>query len=130
MARRTLNDRILKALKPAPHGTLYDVADTVVPGFGVRVSDSGRRTLILTTRYPGSRNPTRRALGIYGKIGLAQARAKARTWLELVRQGKDPKEEEERQRLAEQRKRANTFAAVAEDFIAEKLPTERKGKAV
>src|SRR5207302_182418 len=41
-----------------------------------------------------------------------------------------PAIEQERQRAAEQRKRANTFAAVAEDFIAEKLPGERKGKEV
>ena len=27
MARRTLNDRILKALKPAKHGERYDVMD-------------------------------------------------------------------------------------------------------
>jgi integrase len=37
---------------------------------------------------------------------------------------------EERLRLAEQQKRKNTFAAVAEDFIKEKLPGERKGREV
>ena len=36
MAKRTLNDRALKALKAAPPGKPYDVMDTVVPGFGVR----------------------------------------------------------------------------------------------
>jgi hypothetical protein len=38
MPKRTLNDRTLKALKPAPKGETYDVMDAVVPGFGVRVS--------------------------------------------------------------------------------------------
>jgi integrase len=126
MAKRNLTDRTLKALKPAPKGKTYDVMDSVVPGFGVRVSDTGRRTFILVARY-GSSNPTRRALGEYGELTLEKARQKARDWLELIRQGKDPKDEEERQRLAEQRRRANSFAAVAEDFIAEKLPAERKG---
>ena len=130
MAKRTLNDRIVKALKPAKTGKLYDVMDTVVPGFGVRVSDKGRRTFVLTSRYPGSNNPTRRAIGVFGEIGLAEARGKAREWLELIRQGRDPQEQEERLRLAEQRKRANSFAAVAEDFITDKLPGERKGKEV
>jgi integrase len=127
MPKRTLHDRALKALKPAKEGRLYDVMDAVVPGFGVRVSDTGRRTFILTTRYPGSRNPTRRALGEYGALTLEAARAKARDWLELIRQGRDPRGEEERQRVAEDRRRANSFAAVAADFIAEKLPGERKG---
>jgi hypothetical protein len=31
-------------------------------------------------------------------------------------------------RETEQRRQQNSFAAVAEDFIAEKLPSERKGK--
>jgi hypothetical protein len=99
-------------------------------GFGVRVSDTGRRTFVLLTRFPGSKNPTRRALGEYGELTLEKARGKARDWLELIRKGVDPRDEEERQRIAEQRKRANSFAAVVEDFIAEKLPAERKGREV
>ena len=121
MAKKNLNDRGLKALKSAPENELYDVMDSVVPGFGVRVSDTGRKTFILLTRFPGSKNPTRRALGEYGALTLEKARQKARDWLELVRQGKDPRDEEERLRAAEQRKRANSFRAVAEDFIREKL---------
>jgi integrase len=82
------------------------------------------------TRFPGSNNPTRRALGEYGELTLEKARTKARDWLELIRQGKDPKGEEERQRHAELRKRANSFTSVAEDFIRDKLPSERKGREV
>jgi hypothetical protein len=108
----------------------YEVLDTVVSGFGVRVSESGTRTFILKTRYPGSDNPTRRALGVYPVLELAEAREKASEWLKLIKRGVDPSEQEERQRLAEQRRRANTFAAVAEDFITEKLPKERSGKEV
>jgi integrase len=130
MTKRALTDRSLRALKPAPEGKLYDVWDAVVPGLGCRVSDSGRRTFVLVTRYPGSRNPTRRALGEYGELTLEKARAKARDWLELIRAGSDPRDQEERQRLTEQRKRANTFAALAEDFIKDKLSTERKGREV
>jgi Arm DNA-binding domain len=72
----------------------------------------------------------RRTLGSYGELRLEQARTKARHWLELVHRGIDPQVEVERQRLAEQRKRAGTFAAVAEDFIREKLSTERKDREV
>lgn len=134
MSKRTLNDRTLKALKPAPKGETYDLMDTVVPGFGVRVSEAGRRTFILVARFGGARNPTRRALGEYGALTLAAAREKARDWLELIRKGIDPREDVERQRIAEQRTRGNSFRVVAEEFIRLALigpdpekPKQRKG---
>jgi hypothetical protein len=123
MAKRNLTDRALKALKS-------DAMDTVVPGFGVRVLPLGAKTFVLIARYPGSTNPTRRAIGRYGAIDLATARQTARDWLEMIRQGKDPAEEIERQRTTEARQRANTFGAVFEDFAREKLHTERKGAEV
>ena len=61
MARKRLTDRGLKALRPADPGTRYEIMDTDAPGLGIRVTDKGRRTFILLTRYPGSANPTRRA---------------------------------------------------------------------
>jgi integrase len=94
------------------------------------VTDKGAKSFMLATRYPGSSNPARRSLGTYGELTLEQARTKARRWLDLVRRGLDPTEQEERERLAEQRKRSNLFASVAEDFIREKLSTERKGREV
>src|SRR5262249_51642179 len=57
-------------------------------------------------------------------------RDKARAWLALLQQGIDPAEQEARERAAEQRKRLNTFAAMAEDFIASKLPSEKRGKEI
>jgi integrase len=135
--KRTLNDRVLKALKPAPEGETYDVMDTVVPSFGLRVSETGRKTFILVARYPDSKNPTRRKLGLYGALSLAQARDLARDWLELLRRGKDPKEETERRRVEQERSRANSFAAVAERYIKDKVigadpahPHQRRGHRV
>jgi len=125
--KRNLTDRTLKALKPATAGKHYDVMDSVVPGFGVRVSDTGRRTFILVKRFPGSLNPTRLALGEFGALSLEKARTKARDWLELIRQGKHPKDEERRQRVAEERRRANSFRTVAEDFINLAAMKQRKG---
>jgi integrase len=81
-------------------------------------------------RYAGSSNPTRRAIGHYPAVSLAAAHAKASQWREWIAAGKDPAVEIERQRIVEQQKRATTFAAVAEDFIRDKLPTERKGREV
>src|SRR5947209_5402629 len=129
MARRTLNDRIIKALKPAKPGKRAEIFDSIVPGLSVRVTDTGAKSFTLVTRYPGSSNPARRALGAYGEITLEQARVKARHWLELVGRGGEPTVGRARPRLAEQRPRAGTFANLAEAFIRGKLSTERRGRA-
>lgn len=130
MTAKLLTDRTLKSLKAAARGTRYEVRDAVVPGLAMRVTDTGRKTFVFVARFPGSTNPTRRALGTYGALKLEDAREKARGWVELIQRGEDPAEQEERQRLAEQKRRKHTFAAVAEDFIAEKLPSERGGRAI
>jgi integrase len=137
--RRVLTDRTINSLKPAKAGQRYDVRDGVVPGLGVRVTDRGQKTFVLTTRYPGSENPTRRALGDVGALKLADARDKAREWLKLIKTGVDPKAIEEAQRQAEAEKRLaserakqNTFAAVVEVFLEEYVQGRgmRQGKAV
>jgi integrase len=130
MANISLTDRALRALKPAPKGRRYEKRDAIVPGLLVRVTETGTKTFMLQSRYCGSSQPTRRALGEYGAISLDQARKKARAWLELLDKGIDPAIEAERQKMAELRRQENSFAAVAEDFIRDKLPGERKGAEV
>jgi integrase len=126
--KRTLNDRMIKALRPAAAGKRTELWDAIVPGLGIRVTEHGAKTFVLAARYPGSPNPARRSLGGYGEISLEQARAKAREWLALIQRGVDPGAELERARVAEQRKTATTFGAVAQAFIEEKLPQERRGR--
>ena len=137
MPKKRLTDRALKALKPAKAGQRYDVMDADVRGFGIRVTDKGQRTFILVARYPGSTNPTRRALGEYPTVTLVKARAKAQRWHELIGQGIHPRDEEERLRLAELRKRADTFGAVVDEFAQRVLvgpnpekPKQRRGHIV
>src|SRR5262245_12158033 len=115
MVKRNLNDRKIQSLKYSTAMGRTDTWDALVPGLGVRVSKTGKN-FVLMARYPGSQNPTRRALGGYGELTLERARAKARNWLELIRQGIDPADAEEEARQAELRKRAATFASVAEAY--------------
>src|SRR5262249_3748829 len=127
-----LTDRTLESLKPAKPGQRYIVYDSNTPKLGVRVGDKGekrgkqtyatQRTFVLVARVPGSPHPVRRELGKVGELGLAAARKKAQAWLELIDAGKDPADIEKQQAAAEVKRRKNTFAAVAEDFIAGKLP--------
>lgn len=84
-----LTVKAIQALKLAAPGCRYDVADAIVPGFGVRVNAKGK-SYILTARFSGSRNPTRRTIAAVGKIDLATARDKARAWLLKLKKGEAP----------------------------------------
>ncbi len=161
--KQDLTDRTLKALHAAPEGTRYEVMDTQAPGLAIRVTETGQRTFVLIARFPGHKQPTRRALGqytplndadekrrykelpeadrkketfeaylvrTYGASTLAGAREKARKWRAMIQSGIDPQTHEERQRHAALRQQRNTFGTVAEDFIKDKLPSERKGREV
>ena len=121
-----LTDRKLQSLKPKRQR--YDLMDTDVPGFGVRVSEKGQRTFILVARYPGSSNPTRRALGEYPAISLEKARRRARDWRDLIEKGIDPKAHEARLKREELRKQQTTLGADAEDFIERHVRGQRKAK--
>ena len=126
MAKHRLTDRKLNALKAG--ATRYELMDTDVPGFGVRVSETGQRTFILIARYPGSPNPTRRALGEYPAISLEKARRRARDWRDLIEKGVDPKAHEASLKREELRKQETTFAAVAEDFIEWHVKGQRRAR--
>jgi integrase len=126
--RKNLTPTLISGLKPAADGERYQVMDAQVPGFGVRVTDKGNKTFILRTRYPGSSSPARREIGNCVDMNLTDAREKARKWRSLVKQGIDPAVQEERERRERIKELRTTFGAVAEDFIAVKLPGERKGK--
>jgi integrase len=87
-------------------------------------------TFFLLSRYPGSRNPTRRAIGEYPTDTLADAHKKARKWRDWIKDGKDPKAEEDALRLAELRKNADTFDVVADLYVKRVLPGQRRGDTV
>ena len=132
-----LTVRKLDSLKPAKPGQRYDIMDTDVRGLGVRVTDRAdektgkpQRTFILLARYPGSPNPTRRALGEYPTLTLEKAREKARHWRELIAEGKDPKDEVEKQKREELRKKADTFEALVDKYATQVLAKQRRGDIV
>src|SRR5262245_42057120 len=115
MKKVMLTDRALKAMKAAP-GTRPTIWDAAVPNFGVRISDRGRLTFIVMRRLHGKL--LRRRLGHYPIMTLAEAREAALQALRDIEQGIDPKEKKAAQRLTEAAQKANSFAAVAEEFIA------------
>lgn len=133
MAKVNFTDKMLKSLRPAEKGKRADYWDAVVPGLGIRVTDKAdskgkalSRSFILVTRFPGSKNPTRRTLGSYGELTLDAARGKARDWLEMIGRGVDPAEDLRRTVEAETVKRDNRFGPIMEEFIKRHLKGKRK----
>jgi integrase len=99
MARETITDKKLKALKPAPDGKRIEIFDSIVPAMCVRVTDKGAKSFALVSRF-GGKHPVRRVLGTYPAMTLERARERAREWLELVGKGIDPAELERSKRAA------------------------------
>jgi integrase len=110
-----LTDRALKAMKPAAPGTRKMIWDAAVPSFGVRVSEHGKLTFVVMRRLNGKL--VRRTIGQYPIMPLAEARRAALAALRDISEGIDPKQKEAARRRAEARREANSFGAVAEQFI-------------
>lgn len=133
--KKRLTDFDLRSLPPAEKGTRYEIRDNDVRGLLVRVTDRGKRTLMLQARFPGSSQPTRRELGEYGSLKLAAARELARDWHELIRRGIDPSAARRAANQATEKRRESGFGPAVEKYISEKVigpdpaqPLMRNGK--
>lgn len=78
-----LTDTVVKNLKP--QSKRFEVFDAQVPGFGIRVAPSGRKTWIVFGRQHGRR--ARATLGVYPQMSLAEARVAASEALKAMRDG-------------------------------------------
>jgi integrase len=123
-----LTDRALRAMKPAAPGTRKMLWDGAVPSFGVRVSEHGKLTFIVMRRLHGK--IVRRMIGQYPIMTLAKAREGALEALRDIERGIDPKEKKEAKARADAHRRANSFASVAEEFIARHVIKLRSGPEV
>jgi integrase len=72
-------------------GQEYFLWDADLPGFGLRVLLSGRKSYVVQYRTGGRGGPTRRkALGLHGVLTAEEARTEARKWLAERAKGNDP----------------------------------------
>jgi integrase len=149
----------LRSLKPAAPGKRDLVNDVLVPGLKVMVTDRGSLSYGMKRRWPGwippkpgqQQQPTWHRIGdVYvppkqktegdietdkldhsaGVLTIKEARDVARSWLDQLARGIDPREAE-RLRKAEaaeaaKRERALRFSTVAEQFKAQHLSKLRK----
>ncbi|MEP7309166.1 MAG: integrase arm-type DNA-binding domain-containing protein [Acidobacteriota bacterium] len=85
--RVNLTVRKVQSLKPPQHGQA-DYWDDSVPGFGVRVAASGRKSWTVYYRY--HKRKRRLSLGTFPTVPLVDARERARAALNKVAAGEDP----------------------------------------
>ncbi len=141
--QRFLTDRFLRSLPPAKRRQRVEVWDTIVPGFGIRVYDAkdddparrgkaGKISFILYARFSPGAAPARRIIGVYPAISWRTRGASPGSGAAMIARGIDPRVVEAAEREKAEREAAlrirHSFAAVAEDFITDKLSQERSGK--
>jgi integrase len=132
--KRNFTDRLLRAIKPTPHGRRAIIWDAQIPGFGIRVTERSVAgnigAFVLVTRFPGKKDPAPRRIGAYPGMPLAKAREIARQWRDLIGQGLDPKAREVDLRQAAARQSAVTFRIAFNAFAEDHLSTLRTGQSV
>ncbi|MBO6796956.1 site-specific integrase [Maricaulis sp.] len=102
----------------APKATDYFEWDSLIPGFGVRVSPKGRKTYTVQYRVGG--RTKRVSLGVHGAITPDEARALARQTMGEVARGEDPAGQIERDR------RAPTVSSLCDRFLDEYVASRCK----
>ena len=105
--------------KAQPRSRRYEIPDGPggVPGFALRVGETGVKSYVLRYRY-GGRQP-RLTLGLAALLKLADARARARKLIDMARAGRDPASD---RRAA----RRDTVAAIAAQYL--ELHVRRNGQ--
>ena len=83
MRNLSLNQSRVDRLKP--RSSTYDIRDTDLKGFGIRIPPSGKKSYFLQTQYDGRRRWTR--IGDADAMPEAEARSQARTLLTGLRKG-------------------------------------------
>jgi integrase len=128
VARLKLTDQAVRRLS-VEMGQRVDYYDSTLPGFGLRVAGpsprtpEGRKTWILFYRHGATQK--RLAFGTYPAVALADARAKARTALQVLATGADPATAREAA-VAERERRRPSVREVAERYLAEGMASRRR----
>lgn len=118
-----LTDRQIRALKPAAKP--YRETDGM--GLYVEVGPSGSKLWRWKYRFGGKEK--RLSLGAYPVISLAEARDARDQARALLAKGHDPSVEKKRQKAAARVGAADSFEAVAEDYIVTRMEKEARAPA-
>jgi integrase len=102
-----------------PQAKDYELRDTLVPGFLLKVTPSGRKIFMIQYRT-NSGNRRKPAIGRFGELTVEQARRIAQDWLADVRKGGDPSAEKTTNR------KGSTVKHLCDQFIEDYSKTRNK----
>jgi integrase len=109
MPKQKLTDKMLKGLKPAASGQV-DYWDELLPGFGVRVGTTGRKSFFVWTRINGEPKRITIKPPYMGDGDLARARNQAKAIIADAQAGIGPE-------VRKKREEKGTFGAAAAAFM-------------
>ena len=116
-------DRITKRTVDAalPNSNDSYIWDPELPGFGLKVTPSGRKVYLVQYRLGGRRGRTRRVtIGQHGELTPAAARIEAKRLLGQVAVGHDPASDRDKA------KADKTVGALLDQFFTEHVKSKRK----
>src|SRR5258708_2065920 len=122
MSTRKLTDLFVERVKPPARGRIAHF-DASFPGLALRVTAKGHKSWVLFYRLRGLQRGL--TLGTYPAIMPAQARREAQGALDRAREGVDPADEK-RARRDMRAPEADTFGAVANDYLERHLRANRR----
>ena len=119
-----LTKRLVESLNPQEKR--YVIWDTLVPGFGIRVSPSGKLTYILKYRLGGGRAAKQRwlTLGTHGAVTVDEARSLAGTRSAEVVKGGDPSGERQAAR------KAKTVSDLCERYLTDHAEPHKRPSSI
>jgi hypothetical protein len=123
MPRIRLTKGAIDAL-PTPNSDLV-YWDAGCPGFGVKVTPTGRKVFIVLYRTGGAGSKLRKyTIRPYGRVTLLQARVAAQKVFAAKLEGRDPAAEK---RAARRSIAADRIEELPETFLAQRLSQNRSG---
>jgi integrase len=127
MPTEKLSALFVKNAAPAPKGLRIEFWDSLLPAFGLRVSDHGRKSWVVMYRRISDGRQKRLTLGTYPAIELSKARAMARDILQQVAEGGDPAKAA---KSGPGGTNPSSFEAVAQRYIERETIHLRRGKEI
>ncbi|MBU4574656.1 MAG: integrase arm-type DNA-binding domain-containing protein, partial [Desulfarculus sp.] len=112
-----LTKRFIDSLRPRERD--FVVWDADMPGFGIRVKPSGRKSFVVQYRNAQGRS-RRLTVGVYGHLTPAEARKEARLHLADADRGMDPAE------TRTEARKASTVAEFAQRYLLEHARPKKK----
>jgi integrase len=123
MPRIRLTKSAIDALPALRSDVVY--WDAGIPGFGVKVTPTGRKVFLVLYRMGGAGSKLRKyTIGPYGRVTLHQARLAAQRVFAARLEGRDPAGEK---REAKRRVVADRVEELLETFITQRLSQNRSG---